>query len=462
MSDEAPPPAADRHARQFRGQRTERLRPGRLRLLRLWNGLIRGPGPAVLLRPDHPPGPGGRSPGGPLRPQAHDDHRRRRIRARAHRRHPGAEHALAPTRSHPGGHDGLLLPGGPDRARAARLRHRPGRREGLPAQRRHAAGRLLRPLPAVPAAGRPPAAPGGAAGPSGPGRLHLPGDRDLLGHRHARRRASKHRRAGRGLPGRPSPGRLARHHGTAQRERPRGPHDLRDPDHRHAAGAAQAHPAPPRGRDHHGPAGDRGGHRHPRRRRPGDRPGAPAPHRPADPGDGGRGRGHGAPVPARMALVGGDHRIRRFRQPGPVQCRSRDAGAHERGQGPSGPGLGDDQPRLPDGIRRGLRERRPPGRPRPPAPSHVRRRTGPQPGRGHGHRGGARRGSAGGPGGPGHHRPGGPHPLAAPVPDPALPRRWTGALPQTEARTGTADPRTAAQAERTERATRTSAKAAPC
>ena len=38
-------------------------------------------------------------------------------------------------------------------------------------------------------------------------------------------------------------------------------------------------------------------------------------------------------------------------------------------------------------------------------------------------------------------------------------------LPQTETRTGTADPRTAAQAERTERterATRTSAEAAPC
>ena len=35
-------------------------------------------------------------------------------------------------------------------------------------------------------------------------------------------------------------------------------------------------------------------------------------------------------------------------------------------------------------------------------------------------------------------------------------------LPQTEARTGTADPRTTAQAERTERATRTSAKAVPC
>ena len=35
-------------------------------------------------------------------------------------------------------------------------------------------------------------------------------------------------------------------------------------------------------------------------------------------------------------------------------------------------------------------------------------------------------------------------------------------LPQTEARDGTADPRTAAQAERAGSATRTSAEAAPC
>ena len=190
MRDEAPPPPAGRSLRQLRGHRDDRLRPGHLRLHHLRHGLLGGPGPAVRLRPDHPAGASGRRPGRPLRSQAHDGDRGRRFSTRTGRRHGRPERLRAPTRPHPGGRGGLVLPGGADRARIARLRDRPGRRGRLRPQRGTAPGGLLRPVPPVPTAGRPPPAPGGTARTAGPGRLHLPGHRGLLDRRHASRGAS--------------------------------------------------------------------------------------------------------------------------------------------------------------------------------------------------------------------------------------------------------------------------------